>query len=398
MDAATPSGRGLRRLQEWLGHVASIGCDGVLLTPIFVSSTHGYDVADPFRIDQRLGDDDDFAQFADACHARGLRLILDGVFNHVGRDFEPFRDVRAHGADSVYADWFRLDFERDDGDGFGYRTFEGHGDLVALNHHNDAVLEWATSVARNWLARGADGWRLDAAYAIPPPFVASLCAGIRARHAGAFVFGEVIHGDYARFVREAGVDSVTQYELHKAIWSSLNDANFFELAWALKRHRTYTATFAPVTFAGNHDVTRLASKLTDPTHIGHAVALMCTVPGMPCLYYGDELAWRGVKEDRAGGDDAIRPALPQDAEPKDDEQAAVLAVHRELIALRRARPWLRSADIEVVDLANRRITYRVTTDGHALFVALDVDGATLAEPDGWTQIASGRGWLVCERA
>ena len=189
---------------------------------------------------------------------------------------------------------------------------------------------------------------------------------------------------------------MTQYELHKAIWSSLNDANFFELAWALTRHRTYTAAFAPVTFAGNHDVTRLASKLAEPAHLGHALAVLFTVPGVPCVYYGDEFAWRGVKEDRPGGDDAIRPALPAAAAARNEEQAQALRHHRELIALRRARPWLTNGDLELVDVASRRLAYTVTSGSDALLVILDVATAP-AVPDGWRVVTAAPGWVVCER-
>jgi cyclomaltodextrinase / maltogenic alpha-amylase / neopullulanase len=399
--AATPSGRGLQELQRWLDHVAGLGCGGVLLTPIFVSSTHGYDTVDPFRIDQRLGDEGDFAAFADACHARDLRLVLDGVFNHVGRAFGPFQDVVARRDESPYAEWFRLDFSGDSphGDGFDYRCFEGHRDLVGLNHKNEAVLDWAASVARHWLDRGADGWRLDAAYAVLVPFLAALAGRIRAAKPEAFVFGEVIHGDYVRYVTEGGLDSVTQYEVHKAIWSSLNDANLFELAWALGRHRDLTARFAPVTFAGNHDVTRLASQLQDTGHVAAALAVLFTVPGIPCVYYGDELAWRGVKEHRAGGDDAIRPPLPSEPVPTDETQAWALSLHERLIALRRARPWLTQADVEVGDLANRRMTYTVTAPGaSSLQTVLDLDTPSPVPPPGWHPIFTDRHATVSEPA
>jgi cyclomaltodextrinase / maltogenic alpha-amylase / neopullulanase len=400
VSAAEPCGRGLRVLSGWLDHVAGLGCGGVLLTPIFVSATHGYDTVDPFRIDQRLGDEADFEAFVSACHERDLRVVLDGVFNHVGRAFGPFRDVLERRASSPFAGWFRLDFDRDDGDGFAYRCFEGHRDLVALNHRSDAVLDWAASVASHWLDHGADGWRLDAAYAMPVPFLAALAGRIRSERPDAFVFGEVIHGDYVRFVTEGGLDSVTQYELHKAIWSSLNDANLFELAWALGRHRDFAARFAPVTFAGNHDVTRFASQLGDPGHLAAALAVLFTVPGRPCIYYGDELAWRGVKEHRAGGDDAIRPALPPDgAAPGDEGQAWALDLHGQLIALRRARPWLTDADIEVGDLANRRITYTVTApDAGSLVVVIDLDAPTPEPPPGWHPIAADPHVTICEPA
>jgi cyclomaltodextrinase len=341
-----------------------------------------------------MGGDDDFDAFVAECHRRDLEVILDGVFNHVGREFPGFRDVLIHGQSSAYVDWFRLDFTRDDGDGFSYRTFEGHRELVVLNHRSDAVLEWAGAVARHWLARGADGWRLDAAYAIPTPFLASLTGKIREEYPDAFLFGEVIHGDYAKFVTDTGLDSVTQYELHKAIWSSLNDANPFELAWALERHRTYATTFAPVTFAGNHDVTRLASQLRDPRHLAVALTILFTVPGVPCVYYGDELAWRGTKEHRIGGDDEIRPPLPSTAAPIDEEQRWALDLHRQLIALRRDRPWLTTADLDIIELDNHHLLYRVSSGDDALLVALHVDGSSIAPPAGSRSIATHPGACV----
>jgi len=397
VDAAQPTGRGLKVLTDWLARVDDLGCGAVLLTPIFVSSTHGYDTVDPFRIDQRLGDDDDFAALVDACHRRDLALLLDGVFNHVGRAFPHFRDVVENGVGSRYAGWFRPDPAGDDGDGFGYHCFEGHRELPSLNHENPEVLDWAEAVARHWLDRGADGWRFDAAYAILPPFLAELTARIRRHHPEAFLFGEVIHGDYCGFVDATGLDSVTQYELHKALWSSLNDANLFELAWALDRHRGFVERFAPLTFVGNHDVTRIGSQLHDPRHLGVAVAALLTLPGIPGVYYGDELGWEGVKEHRAGGDDAIRPPLPPADRPLTDAESATLALHRELIALRTERPWLTRATLEVGPVENRRLAYTVTHDGAALHVTLTTTGETPTPPDGWHPLATAPGYAIAAR-
>jgi cyclomaltodextrinase len=401
VDADSPSGRGFEVLRGWVDHVATLGFGGALLTPAFVSSTHGYDTADPFRIDQRLGDEHDFGAFIDECHGRDLDVIVDGVFNHVGRAFGPFRDVLVRGRDSGFADWFQLDFSRDEGDGFGYRAFEGHRELVSLNHKNESVLEWASEVARVWLDRGADGWRLDAAYAIPVSFLRGFTERVRTHHPEAFLFGEVIHGDYGTFVAQGALDSVTQYELHKAIWSSLNDANFFELAWALKRHREFNASFAPVTFVGNHDVTRIASQLKNPAHLPLAVALLFTLPGIPSVYYGDEFALRGVKEDRAGGDDAIRPSLAKlaeaiAAESKPAEPEAPRQLHEQLIALRRDRPWLTRGYVEVGELINERISYTVTAPNEALLTVLDTTGSEVTEPAGWRAVVSAPGMVVCE--
>nr|BFE76948.1 hypothetical protein GCM10020092_102490 [Actinoplanes digitatis] len=162
----------------------------------------------------------------------------------------------------------------------------------------------------HWLRRGADGWRLDAAYAVPAEFWAGVLPRVRAEFPDAYVVGEVIHGDYGDFVARSTVDSVTQYELWKAVWSALNEGNFFELAWALDRHNTFLDTFVPQTFLGNHDVTRLASRLIDARHLPHALALLLTVGGTPSVYAGDEQGFTGVKEDREHGDDAVRPPFP----------------------------------------------------------------------------------------
>jgi cyclomaltodextrinase len=380
-------GHALRRLLPWLDHVAGLGCGGLLLTPIASSSTHGYDTIDPFVVDPRLGDDADFDALVVACRERDLRLLLDGVLNHVGRAFPRFADVVADGRSSPSVDWFRLDFERDDGDGFAYRTFEGHRDLVALNHRSAEVLDWAVRVCNHWLDRGADGWRLDVAYAIPRPFLADLARLVRERHPDAFVFGEMIHGDYAGFVAESGLDSVTQYELHKALWSSCNDANAFELAWALQRHAQMCERFVPVTFAGNHDVTRIGTRLDDPRRdVGTVLTAVWTVPGTPCLYYGDEWGARGTKRDGPGGDDEIRPRL--DDLVRDDE---VEALHRRLVAFRKERPWLTDASLVVGGVENRRLSYAVRGEGGAaVHVALGFGGEAV---DGGP---SGGGWQPVE--
>nr|BFE80639.1 hypothetical protein GCM10020093_032400 [Planobispora longispora] len=163
------------------------------------------------------------------------------------------------------------------------------------------MLDHVVRVMDHWLGRGASGWRLDAAYAVPPDFWRRALERVRPRHPDAWFAGEVLHGDYAAYVGESGLDSVTQYELWKAIWSSLNDGNFYELAWALERHNGFLKTFAPLTFTGNHDVTRLASRLADARHLGHALAVLFTVGGVPSVYSGDEQGFHGVKEERAAG-------------------------------------------------------------------------------------------------
>jgi cyclomaltodextrinase len=323
------AGRGLASLSAWVDHVAGLGCGAVLLTPIHRSATHGYDTIDPFALDPRLGTDADLERFVAACRERDLRVIFDGVFNHVGRGF-------------ARPDWL------------SGTVWEGHDELPTLDHSNPEVLDWATSVALHWLDRGGDGWRFDVAYSIPRPFLAELTKRIKAARPDAFLVGEMVHGDYEAMVRDTALDSVTQYELYKAIWSSLNDGNMWELAWALDRHASFATTFPPTNFLGNHDVTRIASSLLDPRHLELALAVLFTVPGIPCIYYGDELGMRGEKTTGPGGDDLIRPPLPSSI-----EDSPTTGQYRRWVHFRRARPGLTDAPLHVVDKTNATITYRV---------------------------------------
>ncbi|WP_182112500.1 MULTISPECIES: alpha-amylase family glycosyl hydrolase [unclassified Actinotalea] len=395
-DDAPPVPR-LGRIAAWLDHVVELGLSGIALGPVFASQTHGYDTVDHFRVDPRLGTEADLVALVDAARARGLRVTLDGVFNHVGRGFPAFQDVLRDGPGGPSDAWFRLHWP--DGAGPGtepqYVDFEGHHALVALDHDADVVVDHVVAVMDHWLSRGVDGWRLDAAYAVPASFWARVLPRVRERHPDAYVFGEVLHGDYVEAVERAGFDAVTQYELWKAIWSSLNDTNFHELAWSLQRHNGFLEHFVPLTFVGNHDVTRIASRLTDERHLAHAVVLLFTLGGTPTVYAGDELGMRGVKEDRAGGDDAVRPEFPDRPGPVEGEAAHVLALHRELIALRRRHPWLHTAPATLLTTTNEHLVYRVAAGGEALVVALNLadDAATLDVP-GATSVEAGSGNLT----
>ncbi|MEO3759394.1 alpha-amylase family glycosyl hydrolase [Mycobacterium sp. B14F4] len=346
----------LRRVVDWLDHAIDLGASGIALGPIFASRSHGYDTTDHHRIDPRLGTDDDFDVLVDEAHRRGLRVLLDGVFHHVGAEF-------------AHPEWLR----RRDGN---VDTFEGHGDLLALDHDHGAVVDHTVDVMAHWLRRGADGWRLDAAYAVADRFWARVLPRVREEFPDAWFVAEIIHGDYAARVRASGFDSVTQYELWKAVWSALNDGNFYELDWALLRHNEFLDTFVPMTFVGNHDVTRVASRLDDIRHLEHALVLLFTCGGTPSVYAGDEYAYRGVKEERFGGDDAVRPEFgtrPTDGGPGED----VFRLHQYLIGLRRRHPWLHTARTSPLRLANRQYIYRVHAGSDALVVALNIDDVPL---------------------
>ncbi len=372
----------LDRLTAWLDYAADLGATGLALGPIFASSTHGYDTIDYLRIDPRLGDDGDFDRLVAAARARGLRIMLDGVFNHVGRDFPAFRTVLDEGPSAARAGWFQLTWPEgiNPGDVPDHRCFEGHRALVTLNHAHPEVADHVVAVMNHWLDRGADGWRLDAAYAVPTSFWTHVLPRVRAAHPDAYVVGEVIHGDYAAIVTGSGMDSVTQYELWKAVWSGLNDRNLFELAHALDRHGSFLDAFVPMTFVGNHDVTRIASRLADIRHLPHALAVLFTVGGTPSIYAGDEQAFRGIKEERAGGDDAIRPAFPHSPGDLAAEGWPTYRLHQELVTLRRRHSWLHTARTRTLHLANTAMTLDVQGDGRRLLLALNLSDAPSEQP------------------
>jgi cyclomaltodextrinase / maltogenic alpha-amylase / neopullulanase len=380
--APTPDEHRLSRIVDWLDHALELGASGIALGPLFASLTHGYDTTDHFRIDPRLGDDADFDHLVAEAHRRGLRVLLDGVFNHVGTEFARYLEACDGGPDHPASQWFRRRGKQS-----RFEAFEGHDGLIALNHDNPDVIDYTAEVMSHWLGRGADGWRLDAAYAVPDRFWAQVLPRVREAFGDAWFVGEVIHGDYPAIVAASTFDSVTQYELWKATWSSLNDGNFHELDHALRRHDEFLDAFVPMTFVGNHDVTRIASQLDDPRHVEHALVMLLTVAGVPSIYAGDEWAYRGVKEERFGGDDAVRPefaAHPSDERLREDHRPSggsfasdVFRLHQHLIGLRRRHPWLHAARTTPLHLTNRHYVYRTHSGDDALVVALNVDDTSL---------------------
>lgn len=391
----------LRSFEPWFDYIADLGCNGILLTPLFSSESHGYDTTDFYNLDPRLGTNADLIWFIESCRERNIRIIFDGVFNHVGRSFGPFQDVRQYRQQSRYASWFLIDWNNDaNEDGFSYVNFEGHHRLVKLNHNNPEVVEYVINVMNHWLGFGIDGWRLDAAYAVAPHFWQQVLDRVRQKFPNAWFLGEVIHGDYNHSVRQGHLESVTQYELWKAIWSALNDRNFFELSHALNRNNDFSKVFLPNTFIGNHDVTRIATELKDVRDVELALAVLCTVPGTPSIYYGDEQLWMARKEKRAGGDDAIRPPFPAHPQSLEGNDSAY-AIYRELIWLRRKNPWIASAQIKMMTLTNQTCVYETKCGAGRFFVALNVSDSDfkLHSSSQWSLITGramtgAEGWLV----
>lgn len=380
---AHPGEHRLRRVQGWLDHAVELGASGIALGPIFASAGHGYDTLDHFRLDPRLGDESDFDELVAAAHARGLRVQLDGVFNHVARAHPLARAALEAGPDAPAGRMLRTREAALPDGGAGtpgegaaaarreFATFEGHDTLMELDHGNPAVEDLVVEIMRHWLGRGADAWRLDAAYRVPSRFWARVLPPVRAAYPDTWFEAEVIHADYAQFVADSTVDTVTQYELWKAVWSSLNDRNPHELAWALTRHNEMLDTFAPATFIGNHDVTRIASVLEDRRFLAHAIALLALLGGTPAVYAGDEYALTGVKEERFGGDDAIRPEFPDTPDLMPDADQGVFALYRRLLGIRRDHPWLHRAHSSARELTQEVLILDLEAEGRSLTLALN---------------------------
>ena len=361
----------LGSLVPWLDHLIELGANGLALGPVFESSTHGYDTIDWFRVDPRLGTEQDLRDLIDAAHAKGIRVMLDGVFNHVGPEFPALQAARR----DPTSDDASLFLRNGDGE---FATFEGHGGLIELDHSSPRVAQLVTDVMTYWCDRGVDAWRLDAAYSVPSAFWATVLPPVRDKCPEVYVMGEVIQGDYVAAVQAGGLDSVTQYELWQGIWHSLQSVNLHELEWALRRHNDFLDHFIPYTFIGNHDVTRIASQIDDERHHGHAAVLLFTLGGTPSIYYGDEFGLRGVKEERVGGDDAIRPAFPAQPNEVQDARPEVLALHQELIGIRRRHPWLYSAQSRTIDVTNESIVLELTNGADTLVVSLNLGDTAVA--------------------
>jgi cyclomaltodextrinase / maltogenic alpha-amylase / neopullulanase len=330
------------QLERW----QEMGVNAVYFGPVFESTAHGYDTADYFRVDRRLGDNRLLADLVAALHARNIRVILDGVFNHVGRDFWAFRELRDRAGAAPHRHWFRnLQFDRRSphGDPFSYEGWNGCLDLVKLELSEPSVRDHLLSAVQHWITEfSIDGLRLDVADALDPGFLRDLASFTRSKHPDFWLLGEVVGGDYRRIANSSMLDSVTNYESYKGLWSSLNDGNYFEIAYALHRQFGPDGLYRGIplyNFVDNHDVDRVASALRDPRHLAPLYLLLFTMPGVPSIYYGSEWGTAGRKAD---GDAALRPCLAelQAARPHPELGAALTR----LVRLRHRSRALRRGD------------------------------------------------------
>jgi glycosidase len=316
-DFASPPQPRLAEIVDWIGHLRELGVTALYLGPLFESTAHGYDTADYFHVDRRLGDNRTLAELVAHLHSAGIRVILDAVFHHVGRDFWAFRDLQENGEQSAFRDWFAgVDFAHrsPNGDPFTYEAWNGHYDLVKLNLHHPDVRNHIFGAVRAWVEEFAiDGLRLDVAESIDPVFLRDLATFGRDLRPDFWLLGEIIHGDYRHLAGPNMLDSATNYEVYKGLYSSHNDSNYFEIAYSLKRQFGPGGMYRELplyNFVDNHDVDRVVSVLHNPAHLYPLYALLFTIPGVPSIYYGSEWGLGGRK---IGGDDGpLRPRLRPD--------------------------------------------------------------------------------------
>ena len=357
---------------DWIPHFKKLGIWAVLFNPVFESDTHGYNTRNYKKIDVRLGTNADFKKVCKALHKEGIKIVLDGVFNHAGRGFFGFVDVLEKRWDSPYKDWFNISFDGNSNynDGLWYEGWEGNYDLVKFNLRNPAVTDYLLESVKFWIDEfGIDGLRLDVAYCVDTDFLRRLRSESATWKEDFFLMGEMIGGDYNRIMSDELCHSSTNYECYKGLFSSFNSMNMFEIIHSLKRQ------FGPenwtlykgkhlLSFVDNHDVSRIASVLTRPEHLKLVYTLMFGMPGIPTIYYGSE--W-GEKADKSQGDPALRPCFDK---PKWNELTDVVAA---LCKGREGSKALSYGDFKELLLTNRQCIFERETDGDRVIVVINAD-------------------------
>lgn len=364
------TGEHFDKLNEWAEHAKRIGCNAIYIGPLFESGSHGYDTTDYRLVDRRLGTNDDFKQFVKNCHANDVKVIVDGVFNHTGRDFFAFQDIKQNRENSRYKDWYcNVNFwgNNEYNDGFSYDNWGGYNLLAKLNLWNPEVKNYHLETVKFWVDEfDIDGIRLDAADVLDFGFMKELrsfCNGLKPDF---WLMGEVIHGDYSRWANNDMLHSVTNYELHKGLYSGHNDHNYFEIAHTIKRLNGIVGDKKLYTFCDNHDVARIYSKLNNKAHMYNVAILVYTVPGIPSIYYGSEFGIPGNKEN--GSDWNLRPDLNlADFNEKDE----LPALYTTLGHLKQRFPELTYGDYRELYLTTGQFAFARCLDGRAIVTALN---------------------------
>ena len=382
-DFSAPAQPRLEQITAWIPHLAELGVNAVYFGPLFESTAHGYDTADYYHVDRRLGTRETLARLVGALHAAGIRVILDGVFNHVGRDFWAFRDVLRNGASSPTCGWFAgLNFGGRSplGDPFTYETWRGHYELVKLNLRNPETRWHLLEAVRHWIQDyDIDGLRLDVADSLDLDFQRELVRFTRDLRPDFWLMGEVIHGDYRRWANPETLDAVTNYECYKGLYSSLNSKNYFEIAYALNRQFGEGGLYRGLplyNFADNHDVDRVASNLANPKHLQPLYCLLFTMPGVPSLYYGSEWGLAGKRT--PGSDVALRPQLDLSQLQRSAPQPNLPADIRRLIQVRKASPALRRGDYRQLHVSFEQLGFARQAEGETVIVLINASDAAVS--------------------
>ena len=361
------------KLNEWAEHAGRIGCSAIYIGPLFESGSHGYDTIDYRKVDCRLGTNEDFKQFVANCHGMGIKVIVDGVFNHTGRGFMAFEDLRKNRENSSYKDWYcNVNFwgNNEFNDGFSYDNWGGHNMLVKLNMWNQDVKDYLFDTVRFWVSEfDIDGIRLDAADVLDFGFMRELRGVCDSLKPEFWLMGEVIHGDYSRWANEGMLHSVTNYEMHKGLFSGHNDHNYFEIAHSIKRLNGLVGDKIRLyTFVDNHDVSRIYSKLNNKEHMYPVALLLYMIPGIPSLYYGSEFGIPGDKQ--YGSDWNLRPCL----ELSDfDEEAELPTLLTALGRIKKQFPEATWGDYQELMLTNRQFAFARKLDGRAIVTVVNND-------------------------
>ena len=369
----------LNTLIPWISHIKEIGCNAIYIGPLFESVGHGYETTDYKKLDSRLGTNEDLANFVAECHRQGVRVILDGVFNHTGRDFFAFADIRKNRENSPYKDWYRnVNFWGNNqfNDGFSYENWGGYDLLAKLNQNNPAVRDYICDVVRFWVKEfDIDGIRLDAADVLDFDYMRALRRVADEVKPEFWLMGEVIHGDYTRWVNEGTLHSVTNYHLHKALYSGHNDHNYFEIAHTVKRLYGMGGNrpdgLKLYNFVDNHDVERIYTKLSNKAHFTPVHVLLYTLPGIPSVYYGSEFGIEGRKD--RFSDDSLRPALSlsdyTDAIEKNSCTRLIAALGR----IRQNTKALSYGDYQELLLRNRQYAFSRNYNGESVLITVNND-------------------------
>lgn len=372
-DYGTPVHR-LNTLLPWIDHIKEIGCTALYIGPLFESVGHGYETTDYKKLDSRLGTNEDLTNFVKACHDKGIRVIFDGVFNHTGRDFFAFKDIQKNRENSPYVNWYcNVNFggNTEYNDGFSYENWGGYNLLVKLNQRNPEVQNYICDVIRFWVSEfDIDGIRLDAADVLDFDFMRVLRHTADEVKKDFWLMGEVIHGDYSRWVNGQTLHSVTNYALHKALYSGHNDHNYFEIAHTVK-YLQNMGDLDLYNFVDNHDVERIHTKLQNKAHFTPVHVLLYTLPGVPSIYYGSEFGIDGKKEKFS--DASLRPALDlkdyADAVTKNPCTALIAALGK----VRQGTPALSYGSYSELALTNRQFAFARDLDGVRVIVTVNND-------------------------